>query len=449
MFIEAALRSIQQSGQHPERIDRLAQDIPAHWIEQALEQTGVATLRKRRLPAEQVVWLVIGMALMRNRSILDVVSKLDLAFSNKKGLQVAASSIAQARERVGTKPLQWLFSHTAKVFSEHAQSSALHLKDLRVFAMDGSLFHAWDSKENRVHFGLASGNTYPGSGYPLVRLCTLTDVETHLVRAARMGGYTDSEHTLLKELMQDLPDSSLSILDKNFHGTPFLWALMQSGHNRHFLLPAKKNAVSVLKENLGRNDYLIELSPSSDSLKKYPDMPKTLTVRALRYRHPKTGKYAWLLTSLTDPKKYPKAALVALYKKRWEIEISYDEIKTDMLARKETLRSKTPQGVKQELWGLLLAYNLVRLQIWRLAIKAKLSTLRFSFIAALRLIQDEWLWCSIASPGSIPQKLVDLENNIMHFILPKRKKRSYPRALKFISSKYPKKQPNSNIRELK
>ena len=195
---------------------------------------------------------------------------------------------------------------------------------------------------------------------------------------------------------------SQSILDKNFHGVPFLWALTTSGPERHFLLPAKKNAVTTLKENLGKNDYLVELNASAESRKKYPLMPKTLTVRAIRYRHFKTGKWAWLLTSLTDPKRYLRKVLVALYKKRWEVEISYDEIKTDLAQRKETLRSKTPQGVLQELWGLLLAYNLIRLQMWRVAVKAKLSPLRISFIASLRFIQDEWLWCSIASPEVDP-----------------------------------------------
>ena len=97
-----------------------------------------------------------------------------------------------------------------------------------------------------------------------------------------------------------------------------------------------------------------------------------------------------LLTSLLDPEEYPAAEIVALYHERWEIELGYDEIKTHMLARQETIRSKTPQGVRQEIWGIAIAYNLVRLEMERAADEAKVEPTRISFVYALSLVCREW-----------------------------------------------------------
>ena len=99
----------------PECFEDLRRNIDAAWVLQALEATGTATLRRRRLPAEQVIWLVIGMALYRNRSIHDVVTKLDLALPGSgASLTVAPSSVVEARGRVGAEPLEWLFTISAE-----------------------------------------------------------------------------------------------------------------------------------------------------------------------------------------------------------------------------------------------------------------------------------------------------------------------------------------------
>ena len=84
-----------------------AQHLPYEWIEQALQATGTATVRKRRLPAEQVVWLVLGMALFRDRSIVEIVDKLDLALPGAGESPVAASAVPQARARLGAEPMAW------------------------------------------------------------------------------------------------------------------------------------------------------------------------------------------------------------------------------------------------------------------------------------------------------------------------------------------------------
>jgi hypothetical protein len=147
----------------------------------------------------------------------------------------------------------------------------------------------------------------------------------------------------------------------------------------------------------------------------------------------------WLLTSLIDAREYPAQELIVVYHERWEIELSYDEVKTHLLIREETIRSKTVDGVNQEIWGVLLTYNLIRLEMEKIADEAEISPSRISFVMAMRYIRDEWMWCAIASPGSIPAKLRKMRSNVLAFVLsPRRSERRYPRVVKMSNIKYAK-----------
>jgi len=113
-----------------------------------------------------------------------------------------------------------------------------------------------------------------------------------------------------------------------------------------------------------------------------------------------------------------------------------------MLERKEAIRSKTPRGVAQELWAVAIAYNLVRLEMERVAAEAGVPPNRISFTMSLRLIRDEWMWSSGGAPGAIPKHLRELRQDIKRFILPPRRSvRSYPRAVKLKMSNYARKRP--------
>ena len=143
-----------------------------------------------------------------------------------------------------------------------------------------------------------------------------------------------------------------------------------------------------------------------------------------------------------DSKAYPAQELRALYHERWEIELGFNEIKTIMLEREEAIRSKTPPGAMQELWAIGLVYNLIRLEMQEVAKQAKVAPSRVSFIASLRFIRDEWDWSNISrSPGAIPGHLRRLRDNLTRFILPPRRPRSFPRAVKIKMSGYARKRP--------
>ena len=101
-------------AQEPADLRRLAEHLPDEWIERVVWAAGAASIRRRRLPAEQVVWLVIALAMYRHWSISEVLDSLDLALPNEAAPFVSKSAAAQARQRIGEAPLAWLFEQTAR-----------------------------------------------------------------------------------------------------------------------------------------------------------------------------------------------------------------------------------------------------------------------------------------------------------------------------------------------
>lgn len=420
----------------PEHFDDVRRRINPEWIERALQATGTATIRKRRLPAAQVVWLVIAMALFRNRSIVEIVDKLDLALPGPSPI-VAKSAVPQARARLGADAMKWLFEFCAQEWA-HASADSHRWRELALYGVDGSTLRVADSDVNRAHFGGSKGKRGE-SGYPLTRVVGLMALRSHLLASAVFGPYGKGEHTYAVDLWSSVPDNSLTIVDKGFFAAYVLIPLARDGKNRHWLTRAKKNLRWRTLERLGPRDELVEMKVSSSARAKDPTLPKTWVTRAVTYQR-KGFRPEVLLTSLLDAKMYPAKEVAVLYHERWELELGYDEIKTEMLDREESLRSKSPTAVTQELWGVFLAYNLVRLEMERIADEAGVSPIRVSFVAALRLIVDEWLWCAVASPGAIPRRLQELRANLKRLILPSRRsERSYPRAVKIKMSNYPRK----------
>lgn len=435
MNLAQSIASIAAFGK-PSEFEDLRRNIDAEWIEQALRATGTATLRRRRLPAEQVVWLVIGMALFRNRSVHDIVSKLDLVLPGVTPT-VVPSAVADARARLGSEPMEWLFTRTADEWA-HTSARRNEWHGLAIYGVDGTTLRVPDSDENRQTFGVSLA--YRGeSAYPLIRMAALMALRSHLLAAVAFGPYGDGERRYAAALWASVPNDSVTIVDRNFLAAGVLIPLQRDGINRHWLVRAKSNTRLNVIKRLSDGDELVELQVSADSLQSDPSLPKTYIARAIRYQR-KGFQPQTLLTSLTDAEAFPAREIAALYHQRWELELGYDEIKTEMLDREEAIRSRTPDGVRQEVWGILLAYNLIRVEMERVAASAKVEPSRISFVGAMRLICDEWLWCAVAQPGAIPKHLRNLRAALTGLILPpRRSERTYPRAVKIKMSNYPRK----------
>jgi hypothetical protein len=422
--------------------------LNVEWIDEALEKTGTVSVRRRRLSARLVVWLVIAMAFFRDCSIRTVAMHLGLSHPWKKvdstgrSRAVAGSAVTKSRQRLGHEAMQLVFERSAQEWAEPTAAED-RWRGLSVWGVDGTTLNVPDSVENEETFGLP-GSSRSRPGYPQVRLVALMAVRSHLLRGAAFGpfrGKETGEQTLAENLRSQIPDQSLTIYDKGFLNYGALWIHSHDGEgqrvDRHFLIRAKTNLKWKTLAVLGPGDQLVEVTLSNQSRKKDPSLPKKMRLRVVSYQ-----VQGWperkLMTSMLDSEQFPAREVAALYHERWETEIGYAELKTTMLQRKESLRSKKPDGVRQEIWGILLAYNLVRHMILEAADEADLPPTRISFKNALHLVRT---FCTMnawhAPAGTMKTELQMLREMLTVLILPERRpERRYPRHVKIKMSSY-------------
>lgn len=414
-------------------LSALSHSLDPEWIADALAVTGKASIRKRRLPAEQVVWLVIALALYRHQSIPDVVAHLDLVLPGAVNPDIAKSALTQARQRLGQAPLAQLFAMSACCWDERHQSGQAW-RGLSRYAVDGSTLRTSDSEENRAHFGAQAYASGVVASYPQLRLLTLTALATHLVRDAVFGAYGKNEMLYAKSLLDQVPDKSLTVFDKGFFSASLLLQLQSKGPQRHWLIPAKANS-TWQRLDTNPTDYRVRMKVSPQARQAEPDLPAFWEARAIETitRH---GKRRILLTSLMDRKAYPAREIVHQYEERWRIETSYRELKQELLGSELTLRSGTPETVCQEVWGALLAYNLVRLEMAEIAAEAMVQPTQLSFTTALHYLRHEWGWMAIEAPGKLPAHLIRLRNRLADLLIPTKRGRSCPRVVKNLPARY-------------
>jgi len=415
-----------------------SEQIDPEWVVQALQATGTATVRRRKLPAEYVVWIVIGMGLLRDRSIQEVVRHLDLVVPDTEAPTgrgaVTGGAVVQARDRLGAEPLAALFAQTAAHWAA-ASADRHRWRGLAVYGVDGSMLRVADTEDNETAFG-RPGSGRGRAGYPQLRLVGLMVLRSHLLAGLVAGPCTEGELTLAEPLWNRLPDASLTVVDRGFIAYHLLHHIRSHGSQRHWLTRAKANLKWRVVKRLGPNECLVELPVHRNARKVHPELPETMQARAVRYQR-RGFRPQTLLTSLLDPTAYPAAEIVELYHERWELELGFDEMKTHTLEREETLRSRAPERVRQELWGLAVGYNLVRLEMERVACRAGVPPRRISYRHALMLIRNFWVTAWLASPGALPRRLDALYEELALLILPERRPRRYPRAVKIKMSNYP------------
>ncbi len=345
MEFESALEALQGFGV-PGAVRQFGSILNARWIDAALDESGTASVRRRRLPAETAVWLVIAMAPFRDCAIRTVVTHLRLALPGRKRSRrkpvgaMAASAVAQSRARLGDTPMRLIFERSSEVWGDQA-ADADRWRGLAVFGIDGSTLNVPDTVENEQGFD-RPGSSRGQSGYPQVRVVALMALRSHLLRAAAMGrckGKGTNEQILAKELWPQVPDRSLTLGDKGFLNYGALHHLHhdKAGNptSRHWLIPAKSNTKYTRLKVLADGSEIAQVKISATARKKYPLAPKTMRVRVITYQVD-----GWparrLFTSLLDPD-YPAEEIAALYHERWEIELGYNELKTHMLERKAAL----------------------------------------------------------------------------------------------------------------
>jgi hypothetical protein len=277
MHLDGSLKTVSVFAT-PEQFESIRQHIDPAWVAEALAATGTATVRKRRLPAEQVVWLVIGMAMFRKWPIADLVGKLNLVLPGSRAT-VVPSAVAEARARVGAEPLEQIFEMSARKWG-HESARKHAWRGLALYGVDGSTLRVADSPENRAHFGGTRGER-GDSGYPLVRIAALMALRSHILVGAEFGPYEDSEITLSAFLWRAVPNEALVMVDRGFLAAGILVPLARDGKNRHWMTRAKATTKWRVVEHLGKNEDLVELTISREARKQDPSLPATYLARAI------------------------------------------------------------------------------------------------------------------------------------------------------------------------
>ncbi|MUK39661.1 IS4 family transposase, partial [Aliivibrio fischeri] len=197
------------------------------------------------------------------------------------------------------------------------------------------------------------------------RMVCQMELTSHLLINSAFDSTKVSEMILAEQLISSTPDNSITLFDKGFYSLGLLHKWSTTGSERHWLLPVKKGTIYEEVRTLGRQDRLVRLKTSPQARKKFPELPEYIEARLVNKKM--KGKETQILTSMVDPMRFPSSEMVELYSERWEIEVGYREMKQTLLNSEHHLRSKKPEMIRQELWGILLGYNLLRYQMVKMS----------------------------------------------------------------------------------
>lgn len=366
----------------------LAGVCPRPLIDEVLADTGKASQRNRLLPAPAVVYYVMALALWREAPLEEVLRVVCeglhwLGGGQAEAVQASKSAISQARTRLGPQVMQRLAERVLRPLAPPGAPGAWY-RAWRVMAMDGSCLDVADEQANAEHFGYPAA-TRGQSAFPQARVLGLVECGTHVITAAHVAPYAHSERAMAAERLPLWLDKTMVLLaDRGFYGFK-LWQLA-SATGAALLWRVSATLKLPAQQVLADGSYLSTVYDSADSARKYG-----VTVRVIEYElhgvATETQNRYRLLTNVLDASLAPAEELAALYHERWEIEGVFDEFKTHLRANSTVLRSKTPDLVQQELWGLLLAHFAVRQLMAQAAWDRGLDPDRLSFSHAVRVIK--------------------------------------------------------------
>lgn len=366
----------------------IAKTFPMSKVRAVLAASGRGSVRERDLPAHVVVYYVIALALYMQSSYREVLRCLlegvHWLLGPSASIKVAGKSgISQARTRLGWEPVRQLHDDVVGPIATRATRGAWY-KDWRLVSLDGSTLDVADELANVRAFG-RPGASRGESAYPQIRFACLVENGTHVLFASRMADYATSEIALAKAVVASLRPGMLCLADRNFFGFE-LWTLAQA-QQADLLWRIKKNMRLARHEQLPDGSYLSRIYPSERDWRHKTNGVKVRVIDYCLDGVDGAEPIYRLLTTLLDPHKAPAVQLAALYHERWEIETALDELKTHLRGAKIVLRSRTPDLVRQEFFGLMMAHFAIRGLMHEAALKADADPDQLSFVHAVRVIR--------------------------------------------------------------
>jgi hypothetical protein len=380
----------------------LTRVVPRDLVNEVLAETRRREKRSRLLPAHVVVYFVMAMAIFQD-GYEEVMRRLTggLRFMRAWSQDWAVpttGAISQARERLGEAPVKLLFEKVAAPLAAPGAPGAW-LGHRRLMAIDGVKLDAPDTAANLAWLGRPGGVTR--RPFPQVQVLGLGECGTHAVVAAQIGTLGVGERELAAGLLGAMGPGMLVIADRGFFSFEFWRDCLLTGADLLFRVPAglKLPVLQILPDGSYLSEvhthkargsgFRIPLAEASD-----PRNATHIPVRVIEYTitpeaagaRPETFR---LITTIVDPDDVSAVELAAAYAQRWEYEMSLREIETQMLEPGGGLRSKSPELLRQELWGLLLAHFAIRSLMAEAAASAGLDPDRLSFMRSISLVRRQ------------------------------------------------------------
>jgi hypothetical protein len=374
----------------PDRIaiGLLTATFPPELVDRVVAETGRVQRRSRLLPARVVVYYVLAMCLFFGQGYEEVARLLTdgLAYARRwrgNWRVPTTAAITRARARLGPEPLRALFAEVCQPVATEAGSGSFY-RAWRLVAVDGTTFDLPDTAANAGFFGRPGSPRGAGKGaFPQVRVAGLGECGTHAIFAAALGPLAVHETELARRLSGRLRAGMLLIADRGFTGFDLWRAAAATGAD--LLWRVRNSAVLPVAEQLADGSYLSHIYAARDK-HRHAD---PITVRVVEYTLAGQATVYRLITTILDPAQAPALDLAALYAQRWEFEISLGELKTHQGAPQMVLRSHTPDGVQQEVYGFLLVHYAIRALMHQAALDAAIDPDQVSFTRTLRLARRQ------------------------------------------------------------
>jgi transposase IS4-like protein/DDE family transposase len=416
----------------PGHLGELTQQVPFELVDTVLAQTGRTQSRVRDLPARVVVYLLLAGCLFADVGYVGVWQRLCAGLDELKLATPTASALTQARRRLGAAPLRALFD-LLRGPAPVAATPGVRVGGLLVCAIDGTTLSVADTPANLAGFFKHSCHN-GGSGYPLLRLVALVACGTRSLIDAAFGPTSSGETTMCQRLLASLGAGMLVLCDRNLTTNTLVSRIAAT--DAHLLGRCKTDRKLPVLRRLADGSWLSVMGGITVRV-----IAAEITIATSAGRA--TGVYR-LATTLTDPHAWPAATLVALYHQRWEIETAYFELKSSILGGR-VLRARTPTGIDQEVYALLVCYQLLRLAMAdATSTQPGIDPDRASFTIALHTARDQL----IQAAGVLAAATIDLVGKIgrqvLDNLLPDRRLRVAPRVVKRAISKYNARGPNIN-----
>jgi len=438
---------------HLELDDKMCQQVsftvfekiyPQELIEEQLSLHDAWEERERALNMVIIMPLLLAAALWTRLALPRVLERLARPLHvlglPLRAMQVKGSAISYRREQLGLAPVQGLFARCCRPMGTPATIGAYRFGK-RLMALDGTMQDVPDTQANAAAFARPS-NQYGQGPFPQIRLLALSEGGSHAIVDATISDHTQAERRLAEQLLPSLEPDMFLLHDAQFPGLRF-WQAIRA-RRAHVMGPLPSHHLPTYLRQLSDGSYLAVYVPSKQ---QEQEGIKPLLVRVLEYhitdaRLGEPDQLYRLATTWLNPRTAPALELIDCYHERWEVEVVLDEIKTHQRLQQPVLRSRTPDGVRQEVYALLLAHYAVRVLMHQAACQADVDPDRLSFTDAVFVLCETTRELAQVSAEQREPLRQEMLTRLTAQLLPPRRLRANPRVLKKLYRKYKRKPRN-------